>query len=133
RLHRQGVVVEMPTRVMRIHELELVSYEAGIARLDLLVGSGTSLPLIPDALGGHCAALRRTGIGPFRVEEADEERVVPLEEALPRLAGTAGESRPPRPSSRAGRARARTAPSTASPADTTRCSGRRSTPASSRR
>src|SRR4029079_17665278 len=25
RLHRQGVVVEMPTRVMRIHELELVS------------------------------------------------------------------------------------------------------------
>jgi tRNA pseudouridine55 synthase len=89
RLHRQGVVVEMPTRVMRIHELELVSYEAGIARLDLLVGSGTYIRSIADALGGHCATLRRTGIGPFRVEEADEERVVPLEEALPRLAATA--------------------------------------------
>jgi hypothetical protein len=30
--------------------------------------------------------LRRTEIGPFRVEEADEAHVVPLEEALPRLA-----------------------------------------------
>jgi tRNA pseudouridine55 synthase len=86
RLHRQGVVVEMPTRVMRIHDLELVSYEDGIARLELLVGSGTYVRSIADALGGHCATLRRTEIGPFRVEEADENRVVPLEDALPRLA-----------------------------------------------
>jgi len=89
RLHRQGVVVEMPTRVMRVHELELVSYEDGIVTLDLLVGSGTYVRSIADALGGHCATLRRTEIGPFRIEEADEERVVPLEEALPRLAATA--------------------------------------------
>ena len=41
---------------------------------------------IADALGGHCVTLRRTEIGPFSVEEADEERVLPLEEALPRLA-----------------------------------------------
>jgi tRNA pseudouridine55 synthase len=86
RLHRQGVVVEMPTRVMRIHDLELVSYEDGIARLELLVGSGTYVRSIADALGGHCATLRRTEIGPFRVEEADENCVVPLEDALPRLA-----------------------------------------------
>jgi tRNA pseudouridine55 synthase len=88
RLHRQGVVVEMPTRLMRIHELDLVSYEDGIVTLDLLVGSGTYIRSIADALGGHCATLRRTEIGPFRVEESDEERVVPLEDALPRLAVT---------------------------------------------
>jgi len=88
RLHRQGVVVEMPTRVMRIHELGLVSYEAGVVTLDLLVGSGTYVRSIADALGGHCATLRRTEIGPFRVEEADEERVVSLEDVLPRLAAT---------------------------------------------
>jgi tRNA pseudouridine55 synthase len=88
RLHRKGVAVEMPTRVMRIHDLELVSYDRGIARLALLVGSGTYVRSIADALGGHCATLRRTEIGPFRVEEADEDRVVPLEEALPRLAAT---------------------------------------------
>jgi tRNA pseudouridine55 synthase len=85
RLHRRGVAVEMPTRRMRVHELELVSYADGVARLDLLVGSGTYVRSLANALGGHCAALRRTEIGPFRVEEADEMRVVPLEEALTRL------------------------------------------------
>ncbi len=88
RLHRQGVEIEMPTRVMRVRELELLSCRDGVARLDLLVGSGTYIRSIADALGGHCATLRRTEIGPFRVEEADEGRVVPLEEALPRLAVT---------------------------------------------
>jgi tRNA pseudouridine55 synthase len=87
RLHRQGVAVEMPTRVMRVHELELRSYIDGVARLDLLVGSGTYVRSIADALGGHCATLRRTEVGPFRVEEADETRVLSLEETLPRLAG----------------------------------------------
>jgi tRNA pseudouridine55 synthase len=86
RLHRQGVVVEMPTRVMRVHGLELVAYGDGIVTLDLHVGSGTYVRSIADALGGHCSTLRRTEIGPFRVEEADEERIVPLQEALPRLA-----------------------------------------------
>jgi len=86
KLHRQGVAVEMPTRTMRVDELELVSYQDGIARLDLLVGSGTYVRSIADALGGHCATLRRTEVGPFRVEEADDARVLPLEHALARLA-----------------------------------------------
>jgi tRNA pseudouridine55 synthase len=85
RLHRQGVAVEMPTRVMRVHELELISYADGIVRLDLLVGSGTYVRSIADALGGYCVTLRRTEVGPFRVEEADETRVLPLEDALSRL------------------------------------------------
>jgi tRNA pseudouridine55 synthase len=86
RLHRQGVAVEMPTRTMRIHALDLVSYENGIVRLDLLVGSGTYVRSIADALGGHCVTLRRSEVGPFRVDEADETRVLPLEDALTRLA-----------------------------------------------
>ena len=90
RLHRKGVAVEMPTRVMRIHALELVAYVDGIASLDLLVGSGTYVRSIADALGGHCSSLRRTEVGPFSVEEADEERVLSLEEALPRLAAVPG-------------------------------------------
>jgi len=86
RLHRRGVAVEMPRRVMRIHDLELVSYTDGIVALDLLVGSGTYIRSIADRLGGHCATLRRTEIGPFSVDEADEERVLALEDTLPRLA-----------------------------------------------
>jgi tRNA pseudouridine55 synthase len=85
RLHRKGVAVEMPTRVMRVHELALRSYADGIAALDLLVGSGTYVRSIADALGGHCVTLRRTEVGPFSVEEADEVRVLPLDDALARL------------------------------------------------
>ena len=86
RLHRRGATVEMPTRVMRVHSLDLESYENGVARLDLRVGSGTYIRSIADALGGHCVSLRRTEVGPFHVEDADETRIVPLDDAVARLA-----------------------------------------------
>jgi tRNA pseudouridine55 synthase len=86
RLHRKGVVVEMPTRRMLVHELELEDYADGIARLNLLVSSGTYVRAIAEALGGHCRTLRRTEIGPFSVEEADAERIIPPEDALARIA-----------------------------------------------
>ena len=70
---------------MLVHELELADYEDGIARLDLLVSSGTYVRAIAEALGGHCKALRRSEIGPFSVDEADEERIIPPEDALARL------------------------------------------------
>ncbi len=85
RLHRRGVAVEMPVRRSTVHELTLEGYDDGVARLDLRVSSGTYVRAIADALGGHCRTLRRTAIGPFIVEEADEQRVVPPEEALSRL------------------------------------------------
>ena len=85
RLHRRGVAVQMPVRRSRVHELKLGPYEDGVARLDLLVSSGTYVRSIADALGGHCRSLRRTEIGPFSVEEADERRIIPVGEALTRL------------------------------------------------
>jgi len=85
RLHRRGVAVEMPVRRMGVHELTLEAYADGIARLDLNVSSGTYVRSIANALGGHCRTLRRTEIGPFSVEEADPERIIPPEEALVRL------------------------------------------------
>ena len=85
RLHRRGVAVQMPTRRSTIHWLELVDYDGRIATLDLLVGSGTYVRAIADELGGHCRTLRRTEVGPFRVEEADPDRILPPEEALAAL------------------------------------------------
>jgi tRNA pseudouridine55 synthase len=85
-LHRRGVAVEMPVRTMHVHELELVDYADDVARLDLHVSSGTYVRAIADALGGHCVSLRRTAIGPFRVDEADPDRIIPPDEALARLA-----------------------------------------------
>jgi tRNA pseudouridine55 synthase len=84
-LHRRGVAVEMPVRTMHVHELTLVGYANGVAGLELHVSSGTYVRAIAEALGGHCSALRRTEIGPFRVEEADPDRIIPPEEALARL------------------------------------------------
>jgi tRNA pseudouridine55 synthase len=90
RLHRRGVEVEMPLRRSRVDALDVISYCDGIAKLDLRVGSGTYVRAIAAALGGHCATLRRTEVGPFRVEEADPERIIPPEEALDRLGTGAG-------------------------------------------
>ena len=85
RLHRRGVAVEMPVRRMVVHELALEEYTAGLARLNLLVSSGTYVRAIAEALGGHCRTLRRTEIGPFSVQEADPERIIAPKEALARL------------------------------------------------
>jgi tRNA pseudouridine55 synthase len=85
KLHRKGVVVEMPVRRSRVDALDVVSYRDGLARLDLRVSSGTYVRAIATALGGHCRALRRTEVGPFLVEEADPERLLTPEEALARL------------------------------------------------
>jgi tRNA pseudouridine55 synthase len=85
RLARRGVAVEMPVRRSRVHLLELRDYDGQQACLDLRVGSGTYVRAIADALGGHCRTLRRTEVGPFHVEEADPERLIPPEEALARL------------------------------------------------
>jgi tRNA pseudouridine55 synthase len=76
----------MPLRRSRVETLELLEYEDGVATLDLRVSSGTYVRSIAEALGGHCRTLRRLEVGPFGVAEADEERVIPIETALARLA-----------------------------------------------
>ena len=93
RLHRRGVEVEMPIRRSRVDALDVIAYRDGVARLDLRVSSGTYVRAIAEALGGHCVTLRRTEVGPFRVEEADPNRIVPPDEALARIGLTADASR----------------------------------------
>lgn len=84
-LHRRGVAVEMPLRRSTVSRLDLLAYEGGVATLDLHVTSGTYVRAIADALGGHCVTLRRTEVGPFSLDEADDERIIPVDEALARL------------------------------------------------
>jgi tRNA pseudouridine55 synthase len=85
RLHRRGVVVEMPRRRSRIDRLDVIAYTDGIVTVDLRVSSGTYVRAIADVLGGHCRSLRRTEIGPFSVDEADEQRLLSAEEAVARV------------------------------------------------
>jgi tRNA pseudouridine55 synthase len=85
RLHRRGEAVAMPLRRSRIDALDVIAYSEGVVTLDLRVGSGTYIRSIADALGGHCRTLRRVEVGPFSVDDADKERILPAAEALPFL------------------------------------------------
>jgi tRNA pseudouridine55 synthase len=85
RLHRRGEKVEMPVRRSQVHALDVLARDGDSVRLDLRVGSGTYVRSIADVLGGHCTTLRRLEVGPFSVEDADPERIIPADEALARL------------------------------------------------
>ena len=85
RLHRKGVAVEMPVRRSRIDALDVIAYSGETVTLDARVESGTYVRSIAAALGGHCRTLRRLEVGPFSVDEADPERVIPADDALARL------------------------------------------------
>jgi tRNA pseudouridine55 synthase len=85
RLARRGIAVEMPVRRSRVDALDVITYSDGLVSLDLRVSSGTYIRAIATALGGHCRTLRRTEVGPFSVDEADPDRMIPPAEALARL------------------------------------------------
>lgn len=85
RLHRKGVAVEMPLRRSYVYEQEVLGYVDGVLAVELLVSSGTYVRSLADALGGHCRSLRRLAVGPFGVEEAAEDVVIAVDEALARI------------------------------------------------
>jgi tRNA pseudouridine55 synthase len=70
RLARRGIEVEMPVRRSTVHGLDVIAYTGEKVTLDLHVSSGTYVRSLAIALGGHCATLRRTAIGPFSVDDA---------------------------------------------------------------
>jgi tRNA pseudouridine55 synthase len=85
KLARRGIDVEMPSRRSRIDALDVIANTGEEVGLDLRVSSGTYIRAIATALGGHCRTLRRLEIGPFSVDEADPDRVIPAGDALARL------------------------------------------------
>ncbi|HKN64197.1 MAG TPA: tRNA pseudouridine(55) synthase TruB [Gaiellaceae bacterium] len=70
RLARRGVEVEMPLRRSTVHTLDVIAYTGETVTLDAHVSSGTYVRSLAIALGGHCATLRRTEVGPFSVVDA---------------------------------------------------------------
>jgi tRNA pseudouridine55 synthase len=96
RLARRGITVEMPHRRSRVDALDVIAYTTYAVTLDLRVSSGTYVRAIADALGGHCRTLRRLEVGPFSVDEADPERLIPAQDALGRLPAEAIERVPER-------------------------------------
>ena len=91
KLARRGVEVEMPVRRSTVYALDVIAYTGERVTLDLHVSSGTYVRSIAIALGGHCATLRRTEVGPFSVTDAvtpdafAAERLLPEADVLRRL------------------------------------------------
>ena len=87
---RRGERFETPIRTVRVMRLEVSSFDEVLQRaaLEVQCSSGTYVrQLVADlgelcGAGAYCAALERTAIGPFRLEAADEGRLIPLAEAL---------------------------------------------------
>src|SRR4051794_23557245 len=90
--HR-GEEVEMPERTVRVYRFEELWREADRRGFVVECSSGTYIRSLVTELGdAYCETLRRTAIGPFRIEDAggpeDLARTQPLEAAvgfLPRL------------------------------------------------
>ncbi len=83
---RRGETLEMPERIVTVYRFELLERSDDGAEFEIECGSGTYVrSLIADLGDAYCTALRRTAIGPFSVDEADESVSLPLADALARL------------------------------------------------
>jgi len=80
---RRGELVEAPPRKINVYRSELLRRDGETAELLIECSSGTYVrQLVADLGDAYCEELERTAIGPFRLEDADSERLVPLNDAL---------------------------------------------------
>jgi tRNA pseudouridine55 synthase len=71
--HR-GEVVDTPERDVQVHRAELLSSDTTRAHYEIECSAGTYVRTLIETLeDAYCEELRRTAVGPFRVENAGEE------------------------------------------------------------
>jgi len=74
---RKGKGPEMPPRKVYIKEIEVIRFDLPVVELRIVCGKGTYIRSLANDLGKACgsgaylSALRRTAIGEFRVERAN--------------------------------------------------------------
>jgi tRNA pseudouridine55 synthase len=77
RLYRKahrGETVTTPLRDVEIYRAELLEHDVESACYEIHCSSGTYVRTLVETLeDAYCSELRRTAIGPFRVEDAGEE------------------------------------------------------------
>jgi tRNA pseudouridine55 synthase len=85
--HR-GETVETPERDVEVYRAELLSTADGLAHYEIECAAGTYVRTLVETLGdAYCAALCRTAVGPFRVEDSGEEfEVERVAELVPTVA-----------------------------------------------
>jgi tRNA pseudouridine55 synthase len=74
---RRGEVVTAPQRDVEVYRAGLLAGDHESAEYEIECSAGTYVRTLVETLGdAYCVALRRTAIGPFRVEDAGEELTV---------------------------------------------------------
>jgi tRNA pseudouridine55 synthase len=77
RLYRKahrGETVKTPLREVEVHRAELLGADGERAEYEIECSAGTYVRTLVETLDdAYCERLRRTAIGPFRVEDAGEE------------------------------------------------------------
>jgi len=80
---RRGEEVEGEPRPVTVYRAELLSHRDDRAEFEIECSAGTYVrSLVSDLGDAYCDELRRTAVGPFRLDDADPEKVVPVAEAL---------------------------------------------------
>jgi tRNA pseudouridine55 synthase len=80
---RAGETPELRARPIAVYRADLLWNEGDRAEFEIECSSGTYVrSLVTDLGDAYCDELERTAVGPFRLEDADADRVVPLSEAL---------------------------------------------------
>jgi tRNA pseudouridine55 synthase len=80
---RRGEAQEGEPRQVTVHRAELLWHEDDRAAFEIECSSGTYVRQLVAALGdAYCQELERTAVGPFALEDADPDRLLPLAEAL---------------------------------------------------
>ena len=73
---RQGIELDRPPRSVMIHELEITHFNGLEAQIAVHCSKGTYIRTLAQDIGrslgcgAHLSALRRTGVGPFSLEDA---------------------------------------------------------------
>jgi tRNA pseudouridine55 synthase len=93
-LARKGERVERPARRVQVREIENLGIEGSLLRLRVRCSKGTYVRTLAEDIGealgtcAHLAALRRTGSGQFRVEDAVTlEQLAGMDDPRPGLIG----------------------------------------------
>jgi len=82
-LARAGETPELKARPITVYRADLLWHEGDRACFEIECSSGTYVrSLVTDLGDAYCEELERTAIGAFRIEDAVEERVVSLSDAL---------------------------------------------------
>jgi len=80
---RRGEPIEGQAREVSVYRFELLWRDHQRAALEIECGAGTYVrQLVADLGDAYCEELERTSVGALRLEDADEDRLIPLAEVL---------------------------------------------------